>query len=568
MKTIKKQDKIFIVTLLISFAFLVWKASYGYIYNDEPFLLGLGYRLVNGDAMISNEWSVMSIVSFLIYPFMLIYNIFSSTTDNIIMFGRYSFILIWTLTIIFSYFRLRKFNYYTIIACLIFYLFAPLDMMTLSYNSFALSGLLLFSVLLFTAKNKYDLIFAGIFFAIAVISMPFLIIIYILFTFIFLFCFIFKIKVNINEKFELDKGWFYISIGSFIMLIIFLLFIFSRISLQDFIGNLKYFNMTNAEHPIPDFFEFVFAYKNQVFLRFKFFVICSSILTFIIIIDRNRKKRTFYYLVLALIILIYQYTYLFSVRDIYPRMNLIAVPITLIGVISFFLTEKRNIYLFIHFIILSILYSIIINLSSNLGIMAISSMFIISGFGSILLLRDLMLEVKEDNHIHQKLINIITICFIILQLSNQIYYRYVYYYMDKKIDLLVVKLDEGPGNGTIVHQERANNYYLQYNQIKELTFDIENDDQFVYLEHVPWVFLVNNTKWATYSTWGYWIDGKPNIEKTLEINLMYYNENPEKFPTYVLLLKEDKEKVAEFLETLDNKDYKIRESSDFILYYK
>lgn len=76
-----RNNVIFIFSLLLGLTFLLWKANYGYIYNDEPFLLRLGYRLVNGNAMIVNEWSVMSIVSFLIYPFMYIYIIFNSTTE-------------------------------------------------------------------------------------------------------------------------------------------------------------------------------------------------------------------------------------------------------------------------------------------------------------------------------------------------------------------------------------------------------------------------------------------------------------------------------------------------------
>ena len=182
MKTKNYNNIIFIICLSFGFLFLLWKSKYGYIYNDEPFLLGLGYRLVNGDAMIANEWSVMSIVSYLIYPFMLVYNLFNSSTEGIEMFGRYSFILIWTLTIIFLYFRLKKYGIFTIVACMIFYLFAPLDMMTLSYNSFALSSLLITSTLLVTANSKTDLFLIGIFFAVAVISIPFLVVIYFIFT--------------------------------------------------------------------------------------------------------------------------------------------------------------------------------------------------------------------------------------------------------------------------------------------------------------------------------------------------------------------------------------------------
>ena len=57
--------------------------------------------------MIANEWSVMSIVSFLIYPFMYIYNLFNPTTEGIAMFGRYCFIFIWTVAIVFHT-RLKK----------------------------------------------------------------------------------------------------------------------------------------------------------------------------------------------------------------------------------------------------------------------------------------------------------------------------------------------------------------------------------------------------------------------------------------------------------------------------
>ena len=117
-----RNNVIFIFSLLLGLTFLLWKANYGYIYNDEPFLLGLGYRLVNGDAMIANEWSVMSIVSFLIYPFMYIYNLFNPTTEGIAMFGRYCFIFIWTVAIVFSYTRLKKYGVFATVGCLIFYL--------------------------------------------------------------------------------------------------------------------------------------------------------------------------------------------------------------------------------------------------------------------------------------------------------------------------------------------------------------------------------------------------------------------------------------------------------------
>ena len=50
--------------------------------------------------------------------------------------------------------------------------------------------------------------------------------------------------------------------------------------------------------------------------------------------------------------------------------------------------------------------------------------------------------------------------------------------------------------------------------------------------------------------------------------MMYYEEHPEKFPTYVLFLKENKNQVTEFISLLESMDYNYRDSTDFILYYK
>lgn len=568
MKLTKNNNIIFSIFLLIGLVFLFWKAKYGFIYNDEPFLLGLGYRLVNGDAMIANEWSVMSIVSYLIYPFMFVYNLFNPTTEGIAMFGRYCFIIIWSITIIFVYIRLKKYGVFTILACMIFYLFAPLDMMTLSYNSFALSSLLITSTLLLTAKSKFDLILIGIFFSIAVISIPFLLIVYIILSIIALISYFSMKSLRLNENYNFVKGWIYISLGSGFMLLIFFMFIFSKISLNTFFNNLKYFEIANSEHVIPNVITVIYSYINNVFLRFKEFILSSFITILICIFDKKRQRHSMYYLIAILIILMSQYWYLYLLSNTYPRMNLIAVPLTIYGVIIFILTKKRNYQLFLYFFVLSIFYSFIINVSSNLGIMAISSMFIISSFGSSIIVYDFYNEIKQTNKENKKFISILLILCILLQLLNQIYYRYKYYYMDKEIKELNFMINVGPGAGTIVTQDRAVDYIKNYNQIKNITFDIKNNDEFVFLEHIPWYFLINNTKWATYSTWGYWINGGPDIVKTLEVNMMYYEENPNKFPTYVLLMKENKSLVNDFILILESKGYLVRESMDFLLYYK
>ena len=39
-----------VVVLVIAALFMLNRAKYGYIYNDEPFILTLSHRLIKGDA--------------------------------------------------------------------------------------------------------------------------------------------------------------------------------------------------------------------------------------------------------------------------------------------------------------------------------------------------------------------------------------------------------------------------------------------------------------------------------------------------------------------------------------
>ena len=64
--------------------------------------------------------------------------------------------------------------------------------------------------------------------------------------------------------------------------------------------------------------------------------------------------------------------------------------------------------------------------------MAISSMFVISSFGSMLLLKDLYDEIKDEQLDIIKPLNIIIICFILLHLA-------INYFIDTTITIWIKK---------------------------------------------------------------------------------------------------------------------------------
>ena len=71
----KKQIICFsIITLVIS-GFLFWKACHGYIFNDEPFMISVGHRLIKGDQLFLHEWNTSQLIGlFLSRLFMLLHH--------------------------------------------------------------------------------------------------------------------------------------------------------------------------------------------------------------------------------------------------------------------------------------------------------------------------------------------------------------------------------------------------------------------------------------------------------------------------------------------------------------
>ena len=557
-KRIKKYDILFIILFLITLSFLVFKSKYGYIYNDEPYLLSLGYRFALGDAMLVDEWSIMQLVGFLIYPFMKVFRILKGDTNRIAMFGRYCFILLWSMSVIYSYICLRKYKFWAAISLMSFYLFAPLDMMTLSYNSFGLIGLLCFSSTIIGAKNEKHYILAGLFLAIAVICKPFIVSVYILFSILALINIKLK-KIYLPNNISISKAWIYLSIGCSILFIMFVSFILSRASISTVIDSIKYIIASDAEYTAINIYGLTIKYFREFNLKFKFILFFFPILTIIILIDKERYKRRDIYTFLSVILLYVSFKSVLDKIEVYPNLNLTVIPLMVVGMTSFILTKDKDYDIFIFFIVFGIIYSFIFNLSSNLGLPAIGIPYSLVTVGSILLIGNLIDELQFKD---------ITTYILLLSIFIQFYYqgtiRYERYYLDGSIEYLTDKIEIGPAKGIITNETYCGMYSWQYEQLQMILYDATSEDVFYYPYSNPWYYFATNMQIGTYSTWGSW--GNPI--KTHELNKEYFKQKPYKYPTYVLLDRKNEIQLTEFIDELISKGYEKRETDDFILYFK
>ena len=80
--------------LIIAALFMLNRAKYGYIYNDEPFILTLSHRLIKGDVFLYDEWQPTQLTGFLNYPWMILFTATHNNTEGMILFFRYIYVIL------------------------------------------------------------------------------------------------------------------------------------------------------------------------------------------------------------------------------------------------------------------------------------------------------------------------------------------------------------------------------------------------------------------------------------------------------------------------------------------
>ena len=165
------------------FLCLIYIVGRGLCPIDESFYYTIVHRQMLGDRLFVEEWHVSQLSSLLQYLPFFLYTKITGSTQGVILFARYLYLLIDGLLYWFLYARLRRYGGAVIAALCIFCSCAPLMILTLNYYTMSLQGTIVVSALLLTGKEKKAvavLIFAGVVFACAVLAEPLLAVAYFL----------------------------------------------------------------------------------------------------------------------------------------------------------------------------------------------------------------------------------------------------------------------------------------------------------------------------------------------------------------------------------------------------
>lgn len=540
------QDILFIALMACGIVFSIWKCFYGFGGSDEAFYLTIPDRLSMGDALITEEWHLSQLSSFLLIPFVSIYKLIVGSTEGIILAARFNYIIFHAIISSVIYFRLKNKGILSVIASFLFFIFTPYNIMALSYNTMGLDFVAVTGVLMGTNyKNKaLPTVIAGLTFAAAVLCSPYLAAGYVLFGICVILHYLLKnknLKFVISEEIFGIKSFAMFTAGAAILAVLFLAFVLSRAGIGDIINVLPNL-MTDPEHPQLSLSYRISLYFKSIYNlhdNFKIAVISYFVMLFAMIIDKKRKLHRSLYLVISSAISI------FTLALLIPNItsstyNAVMFPMIFIGITSYILCNKKPRRLFVSLFVLGIIHSVALEMTSNQYFYVISMALASSNIASYIFLAQLLKEMKEteDNFDYKILLKYSALAMVVLTIGIQGFLqcksKAEHCFWESSIDTLTSEIPVGPAKGIMTNSNNCNNYIQVYNDIS--SYKDYDEGNILFLSEKTWAYLADDN--LSYGTLSAWIT--EGNEVSLDRLEKYYEINPQKVPDYIYILKDSK----------------------------
>lgn len=543
-------DFVFGAMMIAALFFALWKTHYGYRDYDETFFLSMAHRLSQGDVMFKHEWNLSQMAGFLLIPFVKLYTWITGGTEGIILAARTVYTLLHAGVAVIIYLRFRERRSYVIaLACVMFFLFSPFSIMAYSYNSMALDLITLSGVVLATAnyEKKLPLILSGLMFAGAVLCSPYMLFVYMFYVFCVAVHHILK-KIGILKGFVIGSEMFSVktllwcTVGAASLAVVFLVWLLPRVSIGEILESVNRM-MGYSRLQGYTFGMRVSSYFRSIYTLvdgFMIGLIVFGVNTLVMVIDRNRSKRAGIYLSVSALCTLYT-LFLIIPKSTEVYFNGIMLPMLYVSISSYILCKNKPRELFASLFVVGILYSFVAFLGSDQGIHIICVAFTAANMAGYVFLSQVLKEMFEDREIKLpfKAVRIAALVMVIATLGTQlwvqVHVKRVYSFWEFGIDTLDVEFKDGPAKGLYSADYTVNKYETIYNDIQY--YKSKEPDNLLVIYPNPWIYLeLNDMRYAGYSAW----IGDDRYTSAAEVSqrlLDYWEENPEKMPKYVYIVK-------------------------------
>lgn len=223
---LKKELRCYLLYGLL-FVLLIIRVHFSLYNGDESYYLAMTNRIVQGDLLLIDEWSNAQFFTLVLFPFMYVYKCFVPSLEGVYLYFRIIMITYMLFTAINTYRSLRGENKkVAFVSGIVFLLYARGNNLGMSYyNVFLLSAWNSFILLINVDEsvvdrrhNMYGGFVAGFFSAIAVLSMPY----FVLLVIAIWVCVLFRIRKRkelIYVAFTFVLGAFVVALPTILMLV-------------------------------------------------------------------------------------------------------------------------------------------------------------------------------------------------------------------------------------------------------------------------------------------------------------------------------------------------------------
>ncbi|MBQ6066628.1 MAG: hypothetical protein IJK89_07370 [Clostridia bacterium] len=530
-----------------------FRASRGICSSEEACFVSIPFRFVLGDHIAADEWHVTQLAAlFQLLPVKLFMTA-TSSTEGIILFLRYFYVVCLAASALFLILLLPKENrrvgmvYAFFLCAYIPYIALDLNHLTVYILSFCLVGVLLFPQ---EDPGKIRLFFAGALWAISVLAQPYTALTFFIYSAVVLYYFLFRRRTTGSSPngTEIFRPTFWASVAAGILIVVFgFLFVLLKDSdISKIFASIPYI-LSDPEHPLflhdlPSFFEVLCETYTIPIMLIDF--LCLLMVIFCRVRQSQRKRHTEICIVISATVFcvseIVFYGKSLSASGVqYFPLLFREYPFILFGVECLLLTKKKDPRLKCWFaagIVNSALIDCSVDSSAGLG-------ECVTVLPAMLAVSDLFHELKDDRSDckykkHRKIITT-AICGILASACVFTAYRFVYIlYFDKHtipemilsgkeagFSVCDTEIETGPLKGIYTVPEIAKDYYRICSDL-----DIMKDDGqgLVYvMDNNALCYLYLEREIPISSTW--------YIPDYLDRECYYLSMHPEKQPAYIYI---------------------------------
>ncbi len=470
---------------------LIIRSFYGFCQSDESFYAATAGRFAAGDLVFVDEWHPTQLAALITAPFYLLYTRVTGGTAGILLYFRILYVIFTTAEAVWVYalIKEKKGKIPAFALSVFLMLYCHLNIATLSYYTLCFHFFVLSMTVLYGVNNIAGYILGGVFFALSVLSLPSLAAGYMISMLILLFTCIFLP--------DLRRPLVCFTAGIGIPLLLFIIYLYaSGNSIAGLLANLPNI-LSDSEHDrgwvesVKVFFRAI----SDVFGRVYYLSIVMVILAMLSYVNSELKKHIAPYLLLADVLM---FIYYFAIGC--NNTGFMNTAFALFVFPLFFLTEKKNWFVFLTFFLGGLAVSMTYSLSSFCDLYVLSIGHGISAAGGLLLFWDFLLETGEKAEKRGiknvwKLLAIIPAVFLAVTLILRI----LYVYRDDRLTELTARLDKGPAAGLYTSYEHKKQYDSLCGSI--LKYDTEGRGGVLFTRLLPWGYTAGNSRVLACDTW-------------------------------------------------------------------